>query len=467
MKIFCAAILLAVVSPPFDVTGFNVPPNYISKKNRIDSVLFSTPETKQRAQEWTPSSWREVSSEASTSSPEVEKAAAKIKKYAPLVFAGEIRKLQEKLSLASMGQGFLLMGDDSAETFESYNVDHVRDTFKAILQMSLILTYGCALPIIKMCRMVYRLEDEEDDSESLDLVDAYHQSAQTLNILRAFGSGGFADINRLHGWNLDFVEQTGEDSLYRAFAEKVNESLHFVRAVGIDTQGPSFEKVDFFTAHDCDLLPIEEALTRKDSTTGKTYDCSAHMLFIKDPSAEDLEFIRGINNPLGLKVTTGTTPEQLLDHIDTLNPLNVGGKLSIVVRMDAESMREHLPGLIRATQRQNKCVLWLADPMVYLEVTPDGHRIRDFDKIRSELRAFFDVHEDMGSHPGGVRLEMTGKSVTECVGGEGCDVTEENVKDNYYASPGCDPRLNGNQAVELAFLVAERMRKRAGLKPIQ
>uniref|UniRef100_A0A7S2MUA3 Phospho-2-dehydro-3-deoxyheptonate aldolase n=1 Tax=Helicotheca tamesis TaxID=374047 RepID=A0A7S2MUA3_9STRA len=334
--------------------------------------------------------------------------------------------------------------------------------------MSLILTYGCALPIIKLCRMVYRLEDDDDEDggDAADLVDAYHQSAQTLNILRAFSSGGFADINRLHGWNLDFVEKTEEGSRYRIFAEKVDESLHFVRAVGVDTHGSDFKKVDFFTAHDCNSLPLEEALTRQDSTNGKMYDCSAHMIFIKDPSAEDLEFVRGVNNPIGLKITTGITPEQLIEYIDTLNPLNEGGKLSIVVRMDADSMRETLPGLVRAVQRENKRILWIADPMINLAETPDGHLIRNFDKVRSELRAFFDVHEDMGSHPGGVRLEMTGKDVTECIGGESCDVKEENIGDNYYVSPGCDPRLNGNQAVELAFLIAERMRRRAGLKPI-
>lgn len=387
-------------------------------------------------------------------------------RYAPLVFAGEIRTLQESLGRACQGQGFCLFGDDSAESLTEYNVDNVRDTFKAILQMSLILTYGCALPIVKIGRMVYRISDDDDEDDSNPLVEAYHQNAQTLNILRAFAAGGFADINKLHGWNLDFAETTPEDSRYRIFAEKVDESLLFLRAAGVDTHAPTFSQVDFYTAHDCKLLVLEEALTRTDSTTGKTYDCSAHMLFVRDPTAAQLEFIRGINNPLGLKVTEDTTPEQLGEYINVMNPLNTPGKLSIVVRMDAESMKSKLPDLIRATQRESKHVLWICDPSFHMRETEQGVATRDFEAIRSELRAFFDVHEAMGSHPGGVHLTMTGSDVTECVGGE-CDVTEEQLGgDKYSVAPGCDPRLNGSQAIELAFLIAERMRKRSGLKPI-
>ena len=387
-------------------------------------------------------------------------------RYAPLVFAGEIRTLQESLGRACQGQGFCLFGDDSAEKLTEFNVDYVRDTFKAILQMSLILTYGCALPIVKIGRMVYRIDDEEDEDGSNPLVEAYHQNAQTLNILRAFAAGGFADINKLHGWNLDFAETTPDNSRYRLFSDKVDESLLFLRAAGVDTHAPTFSQVDFYTAHDCKLLPLEEALTRTDSTTGKTYDCSAHMLFVRDPTAAHLEFIRGINNPFGLKITEETTPEQLVEYINVMNPLNTPGKLSIVVRMDADAMTSKLPDLIRATQRESKHVLWICDPSFFMRETEKGLVTRDFEAIRSELRAFFDVHEAMGSHPGGVHLAMTGADVTECVGGE-CDVTEEQLGgDKYSVAPGCDPRLNGSQAIELAFLIAERMRKRSGLKPI-
>mmetsp|Transcript_13147 Transcript_13147/g.28540 ORF Transcript_13147/g.28540 Transcript_13147/m.28540 type:complete len:477 (+) Transcript_13147:49-1479(+) len=443
-----------------------------SSRSGDQKSALQSASTHNRRPEWSPSSWREiedddVDNEAQMSSPDVERAARKIRRYAPLVFAGEIRTLQESLGRACQGQGFCLFGDDSAETLTEYKVDNVRDTFKAILQMSLILTYGCALPVIKIGRMVYRIQDgdDDDDDASNPLVEAYHQNAQTLNILRAFSSGGFADINRLHGWNLDFVEQTEEDSRYRVFAEKVDESLLFLRAAGVDTHAPTFSQVNFYTAHDCKLLPLEEALTREDSTTGKTYDCSAHMLYLRQPTARHLEFIRGIGNPLGLRITDDITPEQLLEYINLINPLDTPGKLSVVVRMDADTMRAKLGDLIRATQRESKHVLWIADPTYSMRETESGLKTRDFDSIRSELRAFFDVHEEMGSHPGGVHLSMTGADVSECVGGE-CDVDDSTLEDKYSVAPGCDPRLNGSQAIELAFLIAERMRKRSGLKPI-
>ena len=425
---------------------------------RARTGLDSSPEA--RRPEWSPSSWREVQAAGAGtgagekgSTAEIEAAAQKIRKYAPLIFGGEVLTFREKLARACQGQGFLLMGDDAAPQFEAYDVDMVRDTFKAILQQSMILTYGCQLPIIKVGRMVYQIEDDGDGGNQF--VEAYHQKAQTINILRAFSSGGFADLNRLHGWNLDFVERTEEDSRYRAFAEKVDDSLLFMRSIGVDTHAPTFSQVDFYTAHEIKMLPLEESLTRNDSTTGKWFDCSAHMLFVKDPDEGVQEFVRGVNNPLGLKVTDATTPEKLIELIEALNPLNDPGRLSLVVRMGADTMRKSLPNLIRAAQREGKHVLWIADPTFNQRTTPEGSPTRDFDAIRSELRAFFDVHQEMGSHPGGVRLEMTGKDVTECVGGE-CEVTEDRVD----TPPGCDPRLNGNQAIELAFLMAERMRSR-------
>ena len=367
-------------------------------------------------------------------------------KSAPLVFAGEVRTLQEQLGRACAGQAFVLMGGDCAEAFDEFNVDHIRDTFRVILQMSLVLTFGSALPVIKIGRMAgqfakprsepdevrdgvalpsYRgdIINREDFTEEArrhnphNMVQAYHQSAQTLNILRAFSTGGYADISRLHAWNLDFVEQTPEGSKYRKFASKVDESLRFMKAIGIDTLSDTFTKTDFFTAHECLLLPYEQALTRMDSTFKRYYDCSSHMLWVGERTRQldgaHLEFTRGVGNPLGVKISDKCSPEELLRIIDTMNPDNVPGKLSIIVRMGAEKLRKNLPALIRAVQREGRSVVWISDPVhgnTYK--TKDGIKTRSFDKIRDELRAFFDVHEEMGSHPGGVHLEMTGEDVT-------------------------------------------------------
>jgi len=301
-----------------------------------------------------------------------------------------------------------------------------------------------------------------------NMVEAYHQSAQTLNILRAFATGGYADISRLHAWNLEFIDSTTEGSLYRKFAVKVDESLRFMKAIGIDTSSDRFTKTDFYTAHECLLLPYEQALTRKDSVNGKWYDCSSHMLWVGERTREldgaHLEFTRGIGNPLGVKISDKCTPEELIRICDTMNPNNIPGKLTIIVRMGAEKLRKNLPGLIRTIQREGRSVLWISDPVHgNTRKTDNGYKTRDFDKIRDELRAFFDVHDEMGSHPGGVHLEMTGEDVTECVGGVS-DVREETLPDRYNTF--CDPRLNGAQALEIAFLIAERMRERTGLPPI-
>ena len=459
-----------------------------------------------------------------------------------MVFAGEVRTLHEQLARACSGQGFLLMGGDCAEAFGEFNVDHVRDSFRVLLQMSLVLTFGSAMPIIKIGRMAGQFAKPRSDNEEVrdgvslpsyrgdiinreeftpearkhdphNMVKAYHQSAQTLNILRAFSTGGYADISRLHAWNLDFVEQTEEGSRYvidvkndwsvleldvsdplwitvelnamflnsfqthstslisryRTFATKVDESLRFMKAIGIDTTSPAFTQTDFYTAHECLLLPYEQALTRLDSTTGRWYDCSAHMLWVGERTRQldgaHLEFCRGVKNPLGVKISDKCTPEELISIINTMNPKNIPGRLTVIIRMGPEKIRKNLPGLIRAVQREGKSVLWISDPVHgNTRKTENGYKTRDFDKIRSELRAFFDVHDEMGTHPGGVHIEMTGEDVTECVGGLS-NVTEATLSERYNTY--CDPRLNGAQALELAFLIAERMRGRSGLPPIE
>jgi len=429
---------------------------------------------------------------------ELDTAVSKLEQCAPLVFAGEVRSLSEQLARATFGQGFLLMGGDCAESFEEFDVDHVRDTFRVLLQMSLMLTFGGALPVIKVGRMAGQFAKPRSDPNEVrdgvslpsyrgdiinkeeftpegrkndpqNMVEAYHQSAQTLNILRAFASGGYADISRLHAWNLEFIDQTEEGSRYRKFATKVDESLRFMKAIGVDTSAHAFTKTDFFTAHECLLLPYEQALTRQDSTTGQWYDCSAHMLWVGERTREldgaHLEFIRGVGNPLGVKISDKCTPEELVRICRTMNPENTPGKLTIIVRMGADKLRKNLPGLIRAIQREGLSVLWISDPVHgNTRKTSNGYKTRDFPRILDELTAFFDVHDEMGSHPGGMHLEMTGEDVTECVGGVS-DVTEETLGKRYQTF--CDPRLNGVQALEIAFLVAERMRERTGLPPLE
>lgn len=472
-------------------------PNSLTRQASVLNVATETSE----GEAWSPTSWKEKTCAQPPNyrnEEEYDDAIDKLEKCSPLVFAGEVRSLHEQLARACSGQGFLLMGGDCAEAFNEFNVDHVRDSFRVLLQMALVLTFGSAMPIIKVGRMAGQFAkprsepDETRDGVTLpsyrgdiinkeefteearrhnpyNMVEAYQQSAQTLNILRAFSTGGYADISRLHAWNLDFVEQTDEGSRYRTFATKVDESLRFIKAIGVDTGNPSFTKTDFFTAHECLLLPYEQALTRKDSTTGRWYDCSAHMLWVGERTRQldgaHLEFCRGINNPLGVKISDKCTPDELITILDTMNPSNIPGRVTIVVRMGAEKLRKNLPGLIRAVQREGKSVLWISDPVHgNTRKTENGFKTRDFEKIRDELRAFFDVHDEMGSHPGGVHLEMTGEDVTECVGGLS-DVTEDTLPDRYNTY--CDPRLNGAQALELAFLIAERMRSRSGLPPIE
>jgi len=459
-----------------------------------------TATTSLSAEPWSPGSWKNAVAKQMPiydSQEELEGVVSVLDKVAPLVFAGEVRSLNEKLARVSQGQGFVLMGGDCAESFDEFNVNHIRDLFQVMMQMALVMTFGGAMPVVKVGRMAGQFAkprsspDETIDGVTLPsyrgdivnreeftaearrnnpqlMVEAYHQCAQTLNILRAFSSGGFADMSRLQAWNLDFVASTEEGSRYSALAAKVDESLRFMRACGVDTTSQEFTTVDFYVAHECLLLPYEQALTRQDSITKKWYDCSGHMLWVgertRDLDSAHLEFCRGIGNPLGVKISDKCTPDELISTIETMNPTNIPGKLTLIVRMGADKVRKNLPELIRAVQREGKAVVWISDPVHgNTRVTASGLKTRDFDKMRAELDAFFDVHDEMGSHPGGMHLEMTGEDVTECVGGIS-GVTDETLGDKYLTA--CDPRLNGSQALELAFLVASRMRDRTGLPPL-
>lgn len=452
---------------------------------------------------WSPSSWR---TKESRQIPQYEdpqalqQAEADLRKCAPLVFAGEIRSLSDQLAQASLGNAFVLFGGDCAESFDEFSTNHIRDTFRVILQMALVLTHGGGKPVVKIGRMAGQFaKPRSEPTETIDgvtlpsyqgdninqekpftaearkadprrMLKAYDQCSQTLNILRAFSSGGYSDITRLHQWTLDFVEQTPVGSRYRNMALKVEESLRFMKAIGLDIHGPEFSQVDFYTAHECLLLPYEEAMTRIDSTTGKYYDTSAHLLWVgertRQPGFAHFEFVRGLENPLGVKISDKATPEDVLEILDTFNPDNIPGRVTLITRMSAEGIRQKLPAMIRAVQERGLHVVWCSDPVHGNGFKAEnGYKTRSFDAIRDELEAFFDVHRECGSHPGGVHLEMTGKDVTECLGGDNNAVTMESMSDKYETH--CDPRLNAMQSLELAFCVADKMREAQGYEPLE
>lgn len=451
--------------------------------------------------EWSPSSWQQFPIKQPPNYPDQQayhNSLSKLEKSSPLVFAGEVRTLREELAKASLGQGFLLMGGDCAESFDEFSINHIRDTFRVLMQMALVMTYGGSMPVIKIGRMAGQFAkprsepDEVKDGKTLPsyrgdiingesfsedsrihdperMLQAYHQSAQTLNILRAFAMGGYADISRLHAWNLDFVENLPVGNRYREMCGKVDESLRFMKAIGVDTRSPTFTQCRFYTAHEALLLPYEQALTRQDSITGRYYDCSAHLLWIgertRQPDHAHLHFVSGVNNPIGIKLSDKATPEELISLLDKLNPDNIPGRITLIVRMGAEKLRQKLPQLIRAVQREGRIVLWCSDPVHANTIKTDsGLKTRPFERICDEMKAFFDVHAEMGTHPGGVHLEMTGRDVTECIGGDIDSISLDDLGKKYYTT--CDPRLNGKQALEISFLIAERMRRIQGLSPI-
>jgi|Transcript_451 3-deoxy-7-phosphoheptulonate synthase len=450
---------------------------------------------------WSPGSWRDYEAKQIPvyDADALREAEEELAASAPLVFAGEVRTLMSELGRACKGDGFVIFGGDCAESFDEFSVDHVRDTFRVILQMALVCTYGGGQPVIKIGRMAGQFaKPRSSPTETIDgvelpsyqgdninkeapftadarkadprrMVQAYHQCSQTLNILRAFSTGGYADLSRLHNWNLDFVEQTVPGSQYRRIATKVEESLRFMRAIGVDTTGPEFTQTTFYTAHECLLLPYEQAMTREDSTTGRWYDCSAHLLWVgertRQPGMAHFEFVRGIQNPVGVKISDKASPADVLEILDTFNPKNVPGKVTLITRMSADKLRTHLPPILEAVQREGRAALWVCDPVHGNTYTSsNGYKTRDFDAIRAEIEAFFDVHEQCGTHAGGIHLEMTGKDVTECVGGGVNAVTvdgDRGLASKYLTH--CDPRLNSAQALELGFLIAERLRGQAGL----
>ena len=428
---------------------------------------------------------------------ELDLVLSKIKKYPPLVFAGESRSLKKSLAEVAEGKAFLLQGGDCAESFKDFNADYIRDSFKVLLQMSVILTAAGNLPVVKVGRMAgqfakprsaptevidgvelpsYRgdmingpaFTEDERIPDPRRLLRVYEQSASTLNLLRAFAQGGLADLTKVHSWVADFLKDTPQTQRFEALAERIEESLNFMKACGVTsaTARPLAE-TELYTSHEALLLGFEEAMTRRDTITDEQgwYDTSAHMLWIGDrtrqPDGAHVEYMRGISNPIGLKCGPSLDPDELLRLIDILNPSNQAGRLTLIVRMGAEKVRSGLPPLLRAVKAHGADVVWCGDPVHGNTIkASSGYKTRRVDDVMSEVAGFFDAHDEIGTYPGGVHFEMTGQNVTECVGGV-VDVTEANLGDRYHTH--CDPRLNGAQALELAFLLADLLKRRRGI----
>jgi 3-deoxy-7-phosphoheptulonate synthase len=443
---------------------------------------------------WSPDSWRSkpiVQVPDYPDAPALQETEETLAGFPPLVFAGEARKLTAELARVSEGEGFLLQGGDCAESFAEHQADNIRDFFRVFLQMAVVLTYAAAVPVVKVGRIAgqfakprsapmeavgevelpsYRGDiingpDFTTDSRVPDphrMLKVYRQSAATLNLLRAFATGGYANLEHVHRWTLGFVKDSPQGHLYQEVADRISEALDFMRACGIDANSiPQLRTTDFFTSHEALLLGYEQALTRVDSTSGEWYDTSGHMLWIGDrtrqPDHAHVEFCRGVKNPIGIKCGPSLAPDELIRLIDLLNPADVAGRLTLICRFGHDKVEQHLPALIRAVQREGRKVVWSCDPMHGNTIKAGtGYKTRPFDRILREVEIFFAVHRAEGTHPGGIHIEMTGQNVTECTGGAWA-ISEADLSDRYHTH--CDPRLNADQALELAFLVAEGLKK--------
>jgi len=443
---------------------------------------------------WTKSGWR---SKPRVQMPDYPDAAAlaaveaQLSKYPPLVFAGEVRRLTGELAKAARGEAFLLQGGDCAESFAEFTADQIRDTFKVMLQMAVVLTYGAKVPVVKVGRMAGQFaKPRSAATETVDgvelpsyrgdivndlpftaeartprperMLQAYTQAAASLNLLRAFSTGGFADIHRVHAWTTGFASEE-EAEAYRDVSRRISDALDFMQAAGVDADSVNgLSSVNFYTSHEALLLEYEEALARVDSTTGLPVAGSGHMIWIGDrtrqPDGAHVEFARGVQNPVGLKCGPTMTAEDLRRLMATLNPANAPGRLTLITRFGAGKVAEHLPSLIETVRAEGAEVLWVCDPMHGNTIkSATGYKTRPFDRVLGEVREFFAVHREAGTIPGGVHFEMTGADVTECTGGLQA-VSDETLSDRYHTA--CDPRLNATQSLELAFLVADELSSR-------
>jgi 3-deoxy-7-phosphoheptulonate synthase len=440
---------------------------------------------------WSPKSWRKFpikqqpvyEDQALLKSVEEE-----LSHYPPLIFAGEARNLKNDLAKVGRGEAFIIQGGDCAESFAAFNADTIKNLFKLILQMSVVMTYSSGKPVVKIGRVAGQFakprssDFEERDGVKLpsyrgDIINdiafseearrpdprrmlrAYYQSAATMNLLRAFSRGGLADLNKVHQWNLDFIKDHPLGKRYEELSCQIDKAMKFLAAAGITSEtAPQLRQTVVYTSHEALLLNYEEALTRIDSLTNEWYNTSAHMLWIGDRTRDldgaHIEYFRGIKNPIGCKVGPSMEPDELVGLIDALNPENEEGRLNLIVRMGADKISELFPPLLRAVKEADKNVVWTIDPMHgNVEKTATGFKTRDFDNILSEVRQFFEIHQQEGTVAGGIHLEMTGENVTECTGSTSCPITEEKLGDRYHTQ--CDPRLNANQALELAFMIGE------------
>ncbi len=446
------------------------------------------------AQTWTPSSWRAKPARQLPEYPDGEALArveAQLSRYPPLVFAGEARNLKAQLAEVAAGRAFLLQGGDCAESFAEFHPDNIRDTLRVFLQMAVVLTYGAAMPVVKVGRVAgqfakprsaptERQGELELPSYRGDIVNAlefdqagrlpdparqiqaYAQAAATLNLLRAFTDGGYAALTRVHSWMLGFVDRSPEGQRYRDLADRITEALAFMEACGVtDATTPEIKRTTLYTSHEALLLGFEQAMTRINSTSGLWYDTAAHLVWVgertRQPDGAHVEFCRGLANPIGLKAGPGISPDELLTLCERLDPANEPGRLTVIVRMGHEQVERRLPALVRAIQREGRHIVWACDPMHGNTIkSSSGYKTRPFDRILAEVRGFFAVHKALGSHAGGVHVEMTGQEVTECTGGAQA-ITDEGLRDRYHTH--CDPRLNASQSLELAFLIAEALKE--------
>ena len=445
---------------------------------------------------WNPESWKSYEARHlpvygdAAKLAEVEQT---LSRFPPLVFAGEARALKADLAEVAAGRGFLLQGGDCAESFAEFHPNNIRDTFRVLLQMAVALTFASKQPVVKVGRMAGQFAKPRsspveaqggvelpsylgDNINGIDftpearipdperMLKAYSQSAATLNLLRAFANGGYANLRQVHQWTLEFMGRSPWAQKFAEISDRIGEALDFMQACGIDPQTvPQLQGTNFYTSHEALLLPYEEAMTRQDSLTGEWYDCSAHMLWIGDRTRFDgsahVEFLRGVGNPIGMKCGPSLTPDALLAMLDTLNPSREAGRITLISRFGHDKVEAGLPALVRAVKREGHPVVWSCDPMHGNVIKADsGYKTRPFDRILTEVRGFFAVHRAEGTHAGGIHVEMTGQDVTECTGGA-IAITDEALADRYHTH--CDPRLNAAQSLELAFLLAEELNREA------
>ena len=446
------------------------------------------------SERWPPDSWRARPVLQVPDYPDAKALAdveAQLATFPPLVFAGEARNLKKALARVSAGEAFLLQGGDCAESFAEHGANNIRDFFRVLLQMAVVLTYAGAVPVVKVGRIAgqfakprssptEKINGVELPSYRGDIVNdiaftpearipdpqrqlmAYRQSAATLNLLRAFATGGFANLGSVHQWMLGFLKDSPQSRRYKELADRISDALNFMQACGLDLEShPELRATDFYTSHEALLLGYEQAFTRVDSTTGDWYATSGHMLWIGDRTRQldhgHVEYFRGIKNPIGLKCGPSLKPDELLRLIDALNPDNEAGRLTLITRFGSDKVADYMPAMVRAVKREGRKVVWSCDPMHGNTITStSGYKTRPFDRVLSEVKSFFAIHAAEGTHAGGVHLEMTGQDVTECIGGARA-ITDEDLNDRYHTA--CDPRLNAEQSIDMAFLIAELLKQ--------